>query len=51
MIRLTPKQRRLQREIEEISELIGMDHWNIGKYAEGSANAKVGRNQDADCSK
>jgi hypothetical protein len=42
MTKLTPKQRRLQREIEEISELIGMDHWNISQYDKEARTAKLG---------
>jgi hypothetical protein len=29
---LTPKQRRLRIEIEEIASIIAMDHWNILGY-------------------
>jgi hypothetical protein len=29
---LTAKQRQLLKEIQEISSIIGMDHWNIEKY-------------------
>jgi hypothetical protein len=32
--KLTPKQRRLQTEIEEISAFVHMDHWNILEYPE-----------------
>ena len=31
---LTPKQRHLKREIEEIASIISMDHWNILEYDE-----------------
>ena len=34
--KLTPKQRRLQTEIEEISAFVHMDHWNILEYPEES---------------
>jgi hypothetical protein len=34
--KLTPKQRRLQTEIEEISAFVHMDHWNIIEYPEES---------------
>src|SRR5438067_654813 len=30
---LTPLQRRLREEIEEIASIINMDHWNILQYA------------------
>jgi hypothetical protein len=30
--RLTPKQQRLQREIEDIASIMAMDHWNILDY-------------------
>jgi hypothetical protein len=40
--KLTPKQRRLQREIEELSELIAMDHWNIAQYPEEARTDRLG---------
>jgi hypothetical protein len=30
---LTPKQRRLKAEIEELSAFVQMDHWNIAQYS------------------
>jgi hypothetical protein len=42
MPKLTPKQRQLQREIEEIAESIGMDHWNIEKYPADARTPKLG---------
>jgi hypothetical protein len=30
--RLTPKQQRLRREIEDIASIMAMDHWNILNY-------------------
>jgi hypothetical protein len=40
--KLTPKQRRLQREIEELAELIGIDHWKISEYPDEARTAKLG---------
>jgi hypothetical protein len=42
MSKLTAKQRRLQREIAEISEFIGMDHWNISQYPKEARTATLG---------
>jgi hypothetical protein len=42
MTTLTPTQRRLKREIEEIAELIRMDHWNITQYDEEARTPKLG---------
>jgi len=33
---LTPKQKRLIKELDNISSLIGMDYWEIGKYSKES---------------
>ena len=33
---LTPKQKRLMKELDSISSLIGMDYWEIGKYSKES---------------
>jgi hypothetical protein len=42
MPKLTPKQRQLQREIEEISEFIGMDHWNISQHPAKARTSTLG---------
>jgi hypothetical protein len=40
---LTPKQRRLVAEFEEISASIGMDYWNILEYREDGRTADDAR--------
>jgi hypothetical protein len=42
MADLTPRQRRLKKEIEEICEAIGMDHWNIADYEAEARTSKLG---------
>ena len=37
---LTKKQKRLQKEIDEIASVVGMDHWNISQY-EAAARTPV----------
>ena len=43
---LDNKQKRLTKDIEEISAICSMDHWNILEYSEGSRTSRLTETRD-----